>query len=230
MNFLLHRRLALDELGSPHAAVGAMLPDLWRMADRRMRARDAVPLPAENLLELERGVAHHLEADRWFHRHAVFREGEATTASHLRGAAGADLPKLGLFAHAAWEMCLDGALLSRRGVKAELAALRADLDDVGCAPAVALALHHRGAGRAADDASFPSRMERIWTALGEGSWIAGYCQPDGLAAALIGMRLRFGLQAPDAPARDRLSGALGDVLATALPAVDRLLAERALGR
>src|SRR5687768_1786649 len=64
MNFLLHRRLALDELGSRPAAVGAMLPDLWRMADRRVRAREEVSFSEASLSELERGVAHHLEADR----------------------------------------------------------------------------------------------------------------------------------------------------------------------
>lgn len=39
MNFLLHRHLAARDLGSEVAAIGAMLPDLWRMANRRVRAR-----------------------------------------------------------------------------------------------------------------------------------------------------------------------------------------------
>ena len=38
MNFLLHRHLAARALASSEAGHGAMLPDLWRMADRRVRA------------------------------------------------------------------------------------------------------------------------------------------------------------------------------------------------
>src|SRR3954468_14876389 len=53
VNFLLHHHLAARDLGSPEAAVGAMLPDLWRMADRRVRAirRLAAPGGAEGVRE-----------------------------------------------------------------------------------------------------------------------------------------------------------------------------------
>jgi len=39
VNFLLHHHLAFLELGRPEAAAGAMLPDVWRMADRRGHTR-----------------------------------------------------------------------------------------------------------------------------------------------------------------------------------------------
>src|SRR5690606_24114744 len=102
------------------------------MADHRWRARALTPQPdvASPLAEVLGGVAHHLEADRWFHPTPEFTEGERETADALRNA-GARAPKITLFAHAAWEMCLDGAWVRRVGtsvvqreLETEVAALR----------------------------------------------------------------------------------------------------------
>src|SRR5512132_2779549 len=114
VNFLLHHHLALRDLGAPDAAVGAMLPDLWRMADRRVRPAVGELPPSDSnneasaLPRVLAGIAHHVAADRWFHRDPVFLDGEQLTAARLRSVA-ADAPRIGLFAHVLWELCLDGA-------------------------------------------------------------------------------------------------------------------------
>src|SRR5205085_1200656 len=125
MNFLLHRHLAARDLGSPSAAHGAMLPDLWRIVDRRVRATEAEPRRdaiagvraggGDRLAEVMAGIAHHLEADRWFHASAVFSVGERATAARFREA-GFFAPRMGLLGHVAWELLLDGALVRRLGV------------------------------------------------------------------------------------------------------------------
>ena len=58
-----------------------MLPDLWRMADRRVRATRRTPpiTPASPELEaVLSGIDHHLDIDRWFQR-AVDAGCEVTT-------------------------------------------------------------------------------------------------------------------------------------------------------
>lgn len=128
MNFLMHRHLAFVAHGTDLAGAGAMLPDLWRMADRRVRTapKDAAWELAgeadEATREVMRGIDHHLDADDWFHDASVFREGERATAAALRGAQVA-AKKLVLFAHPLWEMCLDGALVRRLGEGEELGRL-----------------------------------------------------------------------------------------------------------
>src|SRR5207245_669053 len=108
-----HRLVAERELASPPAGIGAMLPDLWRMIDRRVRPSLDVVRPERTgdavLDALHGGVVHHLEADRWFHSHALFLEGERRVSARLRAACPAT-PRMGLFTHVAWELCLDGAL------------------------------------------------------------------------------------------------------------------------
>ena len=126
MNFLLHHHLALRDLGRPEAAAGAMLPDVWRMADRRARARSREPGADGGLLDpVSQGVGHHLAVDTWFHRAAVFTEGETATREALRQAR--EAPKMGLFAHVAWELCLDGALLRRIGTESVLREVRVSI-------------------------------------------------------------------------------------------------------
>ena len=85
MNFLLHHHLATRDLGAPAASVGAMLPDLWRMADRRVFARE-VDGAGENatVREVLAGIDHHVEIDRWFHAAPVFKSGERATFDALR--------------------------------------------------------------------------------------------------------------------------------------------------
>src|SRR5262245_409437 len=112
-----------------------MLPDLWRMADRRVRPhrdplaaaeRDAgpkEPSDPKDLADVLSGIAHHVRIDRWFHQTDVFTRGERFAADRLRAARVA-APRLPLFAHVLWEMCLDGALVRSVGLAPVLAALR----------------------------------------------------------------------------------------------------------
>jgi hypothetical protein len=187
MNFLLHRQFATSELDCPTAGVGAMLPDLWRMADRRMRARPAVQASPQTQ-PLQAGVDHHLEADAWFHRTPVFVDGERVLARQL---AAVKVPKLVLLAHAAWEICLDGALLlahdfdeALEGLRNDFETARETLDDVAD-------LH--GAAELVDQERFSGRMLRLREGLLEGRWIASYQTGDGLAQCIGGIRRRFAL-------------------------------------
>src|SRR3954466_7384028 len=86
VNFLLHHHLAARDLGSPEAAVGSMLPDLWRMADRRVRAIRRPDSDAEDrrVGEVLAGIEHHLTADHWFHAAPVFLDGEERAVAELR--------------------------------------------------------------------------------------------------------------------------------------------------
>lgn len=222
MNFLLHRHLAERDLGSPVAGVGAMLPDLWRMADRRVRPRSGVGAAGEVLA----GVDHHLEADRWFHRHRVFRDGRRATADRFR-AARLRAPKMLLLAHAAWELCLDGALVRRRGLDDTLAALRAGLADAGPAALRDAADrhhfdHHRRSPVARAD--FDRRLRHLLAELADGGWIAGYRHGAGLAARLGGVRRRLRLPPMDAADNRRLAGACDELLAVAEERLGELLA------
>ncbi len=101
----MHRRLAADAFGSDVAGIGGMLPDLWRMADRRVRATDIVEQGSDGPLgDLMDGIAHHLSADRRFHKADVFIRGEARVGEVLKTLAA---PRARLFAHITWELCLD---------------------------------------------------------------------------------------------------------------------------
>ena len=55
---------------------------------------------------------------------------------------GVDAPKLGLFAHITWELCLDGSLVRREGFDETLQTLRDGFDAVGPPAHRAVALHH----------------------------------------------------------------------------------------
>src|SRR5690606_17664959 len=172
----------------------------------------------------ERGVAHHLEADRWFHATAVFAAGERDTMTALAAVAA---PKLGRFGHIAWELCLDGALLLARGFDAELAALQRDLDAIELRALVALADRHGAETLDAGARSrFQDRMRRIVAGLREGAWIAGYQHGEGLAQRTEGIRVRGGLGAGDATARSAGADALELRLAAAREALPRLFDDR----
>lgn len=242
MNFLLHREIAVRELGSPLAGLGAMLPDLWRMAERRVRARQpdlaqfdpARSDPARSdsarsdrgrdAEEVVRGVDHHLEADRWFHATEVFLTGERATARAL-GELG--VPKLGRFGHIAWELCLDGALLRAGDFDEALAGLRRDLDRLDLPAIVALAGPHGAETLDAGARSrFQDRMRRIVEGLREGSWIAGYQHGDGLARRLEGIRERVGLPRLTPAAHRAVAETLEAQLAEAGERLPALLEDR----
>ncbi|MEJ7728060.1 MAG: hypothetical protein WKG00_02485 [Polyangiaceae bacterium] len=230
MNFLLHRHLAVRDLGSGAAGIGAMLPDLWRMADRRVRPRrttlaEARPAPGDGIVgEVMEGVEHHLRADAWFHRAPVFTEGERLVGDRLR-AAGTTAGRMSLLAHVVWEMCLDGALLRREGLAPVLAALRADFERTAAAAERAADLHHwlPTARPAEERDAFLARMHRLATELARGPWIEGYRDPLGLAIRAAGVRVRLGLAPLDPDDQRRVADALQPTLELSDAAVEVVL-------
>ncbi|XXX81093.1 hypothetical protein WMF30_20255 [Sorangium sp. So ce134] len=228
MNFLLHRHLAARDLGSVVAGAGAMLPDLWRMADRRVRpsrAPDRPAAPPPCLAEVLAGIDHHVAVDRWFHAAPVFVEGERRLAEALRGAA-LGAPRLPLFAHVLWEMCLDGALVRRTGLAPLLDDLRAGLAAIDGPPLESAAsIHHfdRRAPSPADRSAFEARLRRICDELARGPWIAGYQDGAGLAQRLSGVRSRFGMPLFTPDQHDRLAALLDALTPRADAALDDLL-------
>jgi hypothetical protein len=228
MNFLLHRHLAARDLGAPAAGIGAMLPDLWRMVDRRVRpAReriDAPDSPAEVAAVLA-GIEHHLAADRWFHGAAVFEDGERIARERFR-AAGPETPKVALFAHVTWEMCLDGALVRREGLERTAELLREGFAiATGVPAAAAVLMHHFGRmmRSAAERTEFDAGMERLFAAIARGPWIASYRTGEGVAARLEGIRLRLGFGKFAVADRERLAEAIDDLAAPADAAVAEIL-------
>ncbi|WP_433936087.1 hypothetical protein AB3662_15395 [Sorangium cellulosum] len=248
MNFLLHRHLAARDLGSVAAGAGAMLPDLWRMADRRVRPSRAADRPAAlppRVAEVLAGIDHHVALDRWFHAAPVFVEGERRLADALRGAS-LGAPRLALFAHVLWEMCLDGALLRRTGFAPALDALRAGLAAIDGTPSEAAASIHHFLRRApspadappdapsragassppaalTDRAAFEARLRRICDELARGPWIAGYQDGAGLALRLAGVRSRFGMPPFTPEQHDHLAALLDALSAAADDALDDIL-------
>jgi acyl carrier protein phosphodiesterase len=190
VNFLLHAHLAHREHGVRTVAVGAMLPDLWRLAHRR-----ALPhrLPADaDAPRLREGLAHHAATDRWFHEAPALQEGEALL-HEIFASERLSAPKLRLFAHPLWELCLDGALVRSLGA----VPLRAWLAGAFEEAAVERDPGQRALGDAlgADGALFLSRMEKIDRALTQGPWLDAYASGEGLAFCLETMRRRTGLPA-----------------------------------
>jgi hypothetical protein len=217
VNFLLHHHLAIRDLGAPAAGAGAMLPDLWRMADRRVFARDVDPQDEPKAVrEALDGIVHHEDADRWFHEAPVFAEGERATRDALRTT---HAPRIGLFAHIAWELCLDGALVRRVGLAEVLDAIRAALQAIRDAHDRAADLHHFArVDRTADDrAAFDARMKLIFDELSRGPWIAGYADGEGVAARLERVRAR--LRFPAFEDRSAIAAALDTLCARADEAV-----------
>ncbi len=210
MNFLLHHHLAARDLRSNAAALGAMLPDVWRMADRRAHLRGAVDAhDGECVADVLRGVAHHVAEDARFHAAPVFTTGEQATRDALR--AGSSAPKLALFAHIAWELCLDGALVRRLGLAPTLDAIRASLR---ATPPDARRRAARAAtpfirGRAGEEAiRFEARVDEILEAIARGPWVAGYATGNGIVERVEGVRTRLGLARLPPLDRDRVGRAL----------------------
>jgi hypothetical protein len=228
VNFLLHRELAVRDTGSEIVGVGAMLPDLWRMADRRVRPSRA-PIEHTPGEAAERamlvGIGHHVRADAWFHASPFFVEGERATLSALRGS-GASAGRLALFAHVVWEMCLDGALVRRVGHEPLLASLRRGFEAAAGEPSArSVELHHfarvpRGPG---EREAFDARMERIVVELSRGPWTQGYQHGDGLAERLGGVRVRLGLPPLSPEDRARIGDALDGLTDRADASVEGLL-------
>ncbi|NUO52332.1 MAG: hypothetical protein HOV80_26065 [Polyangiaceae bacterium] len=225
MNFVLHAHLAHRDLGDPNVTLGAMLPDLWRMAARPARSRRAITAPAddEDLARVLKGVDHHLRADAWFHKTPFFTEGERATAEALAHVPPETSPRLRLFAHVTWEMCLDGALVRLAGEDAVRATLEAAVHGHEGVADRAAELHHGEARRAAgiDDDTFRARMKRAFEAVESFVLPAGYVTADGVALRLIGIRAGLGFPPPDGATRQSWIEALAPVE----PVADRMVAE-----
>lgn len=227
MNFVLHFELARgeDASGDAQVGLGATLPDLYRMVSRRMRARPSAHLEdgvGGELDGLQRGIDHHLEADRWFHRTEVFVEGERALARDFATIGAHRLP---LFAHAAWEMCLDGAWLRRADGEASLDALGRAIG-AERARVHELALAH-GAPTEAEHA-FTARLERLLDAVASGALPRGYAHAPGLAQRVVGMRAAFGLGLLTEVQQRGLESALAHALERADAGLPRLLEARAV--
>lgn len=232
MNFVLHYHLGARDLGSEVAGVGAMLPDLWRMADRRVRpARDPARVAgAGELGAVLDGIEHHLAIDKWFHADPVFTAGERLAADRLREAAIA-APRIGLFAHILWELCLDGELVARLGLDAVLRGLRAGfarVEESGGGARAAELHHFERASRSQEERElFDQRMRRLFTELARGPWIDGYQTGDGVAFRIEGVRARLGLAPMSGDDHVRLAEVASGLLEAAPPFVDRILARSA---
>jgi hypothetical protein len=205
-----------------------MLPDVWRMANRRARARaieGAAAVEAGRVVrDVNDGIAHHLEVDAWFHRATVFLDGEKAARLALRRAP--EAPKMGLFAHVAWELCLDGALVRRFGserlldpVRASVAAMRPDA-------------HHRAADLhfelpIAERPRFDARVDSILDAIGLGPWVAGYGTAPGIVERLDGVRMRMDFAPLAGPGREEVAAGLAALEPDADAALDEILRPRA---
>ncbi len=133
MNFFAHQAIAAHTSEHPRFLLGAMLPDLAAMIGTRILSVDD--------LELERGIAHHHEADAAFHGSHIFSELCSTAVRQLcehdvgRGTARA-------VGHVGVELLLDGFLSHDRAARDRYASALAAFaaDDLGAR----LALRHDG--------------------------------------------------------------------------------------
>jgi hypothetical protein len=210
MNFLLHREWALRETGDPVLASASMLPDLWRMVERRARLGSRHFRIDEPTDSATRGLVHHLTTDRWFHDDPLFTEGEQATVRAVQEA-GVRSEKMILFAHPLWELCLDGALVRALGWDYTQQALADARVAAGGAAAEAIA-ESAGLSRLLPEqaarTAFSARLESLWDALQEGRWIAAYTTPHGLAECMVRMRQRVGFGEVASSDRARLERAI----------------------
>lgn len=193
-----------------------MLPDLWRLAHRRAHVHR---LPLEPALPaLREGLAHHTLTDRWFHEADALHQGEqALLDAFAREQITA--PKLRLFAHPLWEICLDGALVRTLGVtpcRQWLGLIFAEASSPR-----AMAQRAMASVLGPDGDAFLGRMEKIDKDLTHGPWLEAYTRGDGVAWCLDAMRLRSGLTRIDGDALGRLGRCI-DALA---PLADRSVEE-----
>ncbi|HEY8019813.1 MAG TPA: hypothetical protein VIH93_01855, partial [Thermoanaerobaculia bacterium] len=169
------------------------------------------------------GVAHHLAVDAWFHGAGVFTGGEARAREALGRAR--EARKMGLFAHVAWELCLDGALLRRLGTDTLVGAVRESILAAGPdAPRRAAELHTvLGAG---ERATFDVRVDRILEAIARGPWVAGYATAGGVVERLEGVRARLGFATLSAADRAAVASGLEALEKDADAGVEAILTSR----
>jgi hypothetical protein len=222
MNFTLHFRLARRDLGAPAAAVGAMLPDLWRMAHRHVRPVTRAVYEGSSLRvsEVMAGVA--------FHASASFHEGERAMT---RALAAIEAPRLSLFGHIAWELCLDGALVRREGAAlgpevGEGVACALELAAGESAADAAARIHHEARKGEPLPVGFEARVGQMLAELGRGRWIEGYARSDVVAERLDAIRARLGFESLDAEKREALVAVLDEAIGRASGEIGALLEMR----
>lgn len=196
-----------------------MLPDLWRMADRYVRPAASARASGSwvRLDEVMAGIAHHGRADAAFHASPSFQSGEKWIAGALR-TVGA--PRLPLFGHIAWELCLDGALVRREG--------RSLLDEVrdavgsACetsngesAVEAAARIHHAARKGEPLPSQLNARVGRMLAEVANGGWIEGYARGAVIADRLGGIRARLGFAPLEEEPRRTLSAILDEGIARA---------------
>jgi hypothetical protein len=219
LNFLLHAHLASLPEPCAEASVGATLPDLWRVAHRRARPPLQSTLPVSP--GIQRGLAHHAEADRWFHDHEALASGEALLLSLFQREQ-LTAPRLRLLAHPLWELCLDGALVRSRGAST----WRRWLHDTWRESAQAREQAHLAiAARLGPEGTlFAQRITRVERELLDGPWLDAYTHGEGLAWCLDAMRARSGLPRVPVDELQRLALALEETRPVADQSLRTLLA------
>jgi hypothetical protein len=212
-----------------------MLPDVWRMADRRVRpatiARARLHEGSPELGALLAGIDHHIASDGWFHLSALLTDGERLLAERLR-ASRVDAPKIGLFAHVGWELCLDGALLRREGLDVTSSAIRAGFAiATGASAGCAAALHHFDrVDRTVDERSaFEASVRRLFEEIGRGPWIGRYLRGAGIARSIQGVRVRLGFPPFSEVERARLGDCIDELAPSADAALEQILARPPAG-
>jgi hypothetical protein len=184
----------------------------------------AEPLRLREVLD---GVAHHARADAAFHACATFHEGERTVA---RALASVGAPRLPLFAHIAWELCLDGALVRRDGtpllenVRDGIArALETDGDEGESAIEASVRIHHAARKGEPLPAEVNPRVDRMLAELARGRWIEGYARGEIVAERLEGIRARLGFAPLEEDPKRALAALLDETIERADAAVAPLL-------
>jgi hypothetical protein len=211
MNFFAHAVLAAARDPDPRFALGAMLPDLARMAGLEYEALDDAALAA--------GADFHAQSDEVFHASEPFR---SLLASARRELAEAGLPRGGVLAvsHVGVEILLDGWLASDRR--------RREVFDAALLSGGPAAAERRIRWRREGDLAVWRELLRR---LRGGELLDGYADPAFVAERLGGILARRPRLALDAAARRAVARwTPGAQLAVAARA-EALLAEvrRALG-
>jgi hypothetical protein len=206
-----------------------MLPDLWRMAHRHVRPARGVVAPLESPLprlgEVLAGVRHHERADGAFHASESFRDGEQAMA---RALATIEAPRLPLFGHIAWELCLDGALVRREGAPllAQVRdAIASALEPSAGESAVdaAARIHHTARKGEALPPEVNARVGHMLAELARGFWIEGYAHGEIVAERLGGIRARLGFPPLEEEPRRALAALLEERIERAGAAIEPLL-------
>jgi hypothetical protein len=171
------------------------------------------------------GIAHHLSADRRFHKAEVFTRGEALVGEVMKTLTA---PRARLFAHITWELCLDGELVRRDGVGSVLDAARRGFSRADASMIEAVNAHHfdRVSREKTEREAFDHRMQRIVHGLLHGPWVAGYQSGRGVAERVSSVRVSLGLEPFPFEDRIKLAAGLDALRDEASRSIDEIFADR----